>query len=395
LLFSISILFSLYKLSQPKPPPLWFGDFQAFYATAQIALTKGFSQIYNLQLQSQFQQALYHQSLLGLEKSAYVTAPMPYLPAFVLLFIPLLIFKYLTAYEVWILVNILLFLLYLVRFTRVFGKENGRDLLFQLFFCIPVISNFIIGQVNVFLLVFLGEFFLASLSGKNRLSGLWLSGLLLKPQILILILPGLLIKKQYKTLSGFIIGSTGLMILSLILAGPYGLTQLSRLILSYLHELPSNSPEVMVNWRALGTNLSASMPGLTPWIITFAGMIVTVLIVLSLWRLPVESNSPRYGVLLLGTFAGTFAVTWHAHDPMLIAVLPLILFLYARKLLPLNVLAIWLLAPPIYFAITYLIAPENTRSLFGLSYLAVNLVLLGWATMYFRLFIKTARQGSS
>jgi hypothetical protein len=186
------------------------------------------------------------------------------------------------------------------------------------------------------------------------------------------------------------LGSAGILALSLILVGPQSLSQLSLLIMGYAHGLPSNSPEVMVNWRALGTNLSFVMPGLIPWIIIFAGMILTVFIVLSLWRLTVSTRSPQYAVLLLGTFAGTFAVTWHAHIPMLTAILPLILFLYARKLLPLKILAVWFFLPPIYFGITYLIAPANARVLFGLSYLAVNLVFVGWAARVLGLFSKTS-----
>ena len=180
------------------------------------------------------------------------------------------------------------------------------------------------------------------------------------------------------------IGSAGILGLSMILVGPQSLAQLSLLMIGYTHGLPSNSPEVMMNWRALGLNLSSKLPELIPWVIIFVGMFLTVLVVLSLWRLPINSTSPLYAVLLLGTFSGTFAVTWHAHVPMLTTILPLILFLYVRKLLPMKVLAVWFFAPPIYFGITYLISPANARSLFGLSYLAVNLIFLGWSARYLR-----------
>jgi hypothetical protein len=78
----------MYSLTHSKVPPLWSGDFLAFYATSKIALSKGFSQVYNLQFQRQYQLALYPQSLLGLRKVNYVTTPMSYLPAFILLFTP-------------------------------------------------------------------------------------------------------------------------------------------------------------------------------------------------------------------------------------------------------------------------------------------------------------------
>jgi hypothetical protein len=395
LLFLIFIIFGINSLVHSKVPPLWSGDFLAFYATAKIALAKGFSQVYNLDFQRQYQLFLYPQSLLGLRKVNYVTTPMPYLPAFILLFTPFSILSLSTAYNIWFFLNVTLFLLYLFRFTRALGSENGRDILFQLIICIPVVANFMVGQVNVLLMISLGEFFLACQKGKPLQGGFWLSGLLLKPQNLILILPGFFIKKQTKSLLGFLTASLGILVLSLALAGPQALIQWSLLLIGYTQGLPSNSPEVMMNWRALGIHLSNLIPGSLPKILTLAGMIFTGVITLGMWRLPVDSASSQYAVLLLGTLTGTFAVSWHSHMPMLIVVLPLLLFLYARKILSLSMLSVWLFLPPIYYGIVYLISPSHARDLFGLSYLAVNLFFLGWAAQYLHLFSKTFRQRSA
>jgi hypothetical protein len=354
-------------------------DFLAFYTTAQIAQTKGFSQVYNLQLQSQYQEALHRQINPGLPGTAFVTVPVPYLPFFILLFLPLTAFDYSMAFIIWDLVNLVLLLVYLYIFTRRLGKENGRDLLIPLIVCIPVFSNFFLGQINVLLMIFLAEFLLASLKGNDNKSGLWLSGLLLKPQTLILIIPGLLIQKRYKTLIGFALGSVGILLVSILLVGPQSLAHLCLLLLGYLHGLPSNSPEAMMNWRALGMNLSKVMPDLVAAIIALEGMVLTVIVTLSLWKLPFESTSPKNGLLLLATFAGTLSVTWHAHIFIELILIPLILFLYTRRLLPWKIIFTWTFLPPIYLAIMIFLNPANAYILFGLGYLAVNVILLGWA----------------
>jgi len=381
IIYAVSLGVILWRF---QVPGLLITDFQAFYATAQIAETKGFSQVYNLQLQSQFQQALQNQNLHGLFQDAFETVPMPYLPAFILLFLPVAALGYFPAYMSWVLLNAALLLLYVFRFSRALGSENGRDLIVKLLICLPVFSNLVLGQVNVFLLIFLGEFLLASLRGKDMQSGLWLSLLLLKPQTLILILPALLIQKRYKTLSGFALGSAAVFLLSLVLVGPRSLAGLGLLLLGYVHGLPSNNPEVMMNWRAVAMNLSTFLPGLVAWIIALEGMTLTVVVTLSMWRKPIDSTSPRFALLLLGTFAGTLSVTWHAHNHMEIMLIPLILYLYARKMLPWKIIYLWFLAPPVYLAIMFLVSPQNAYGLFGIGSLAVNLILLVWTARSLR-----------
>ncbi len=381
LIYSIYFIFSV-RLSQY--PATVAGDYRAFYATAQIALTKGFSQVYNLQLQGQFQAALHKQSPFESFLASVDPVPMPYLPAFVLLFLPLPIMGYVPGFVMWDLVNLIVLFAYLYRFNRSVGNKNGRDALLQLVVCLPVASNMLLGQMNVFLVVCLGEFLLASLDGREELAGLWLGGLLLKPQILIFILPGLLMRRRYRTLAGFAACGAGLLGLSLLLVGPYGLRDLASLILQYVHGLPTNAPEVMMNWRAFAINLGILFPKPLGWVLALGGIVVTAFLTLSLWALPVESRSSQVGLLLLGTFAGTFTVAWHAHNHMEMVLIPLILFLYARKMLPWKMMYLWLFAPPLSLGVMSLVLPRVAYNLFGSVTLAINLLLLVWATRSLR-----------
>jgi hypothetical protein len=300
------------------------------------------------------------------------------------MFLPLTALDYSTAFLAWDLLNLVLMLVFLFFFTRALGKQTGRDLLIPLLVCIPVFSNFFLGQINVFLMVFVAEFLLFSVKGKSCLSGLWLSGLLLKPQTLILVIPGLLIQKRYKTLLGFSLGSAGILLVSILLVGPQSLAHLGLLLMGYLHGLPSNSPEAMMNWRALGIQLSKVLPDWVAALITLEGMVLTVVVALSLWKLPIQTSSPRVGLLLLGTFAGTLTVTWHAHNFMQLLLIPLILFLYAHQLLPWKMIYLWTIFPPVYLIIMFLFFQEQAFYLYGLGNLMVNLILLGFAARSLR-----------
>jgi hypothetical protein len=385
LLLLIYLLAALFSLPGKKYPASIAGDYQAFYATAQIALSEGFAQVYNLRVQDQFQTALQAESPFEVTQPNIDPVPMPYLPAFVLLFLPLPFLGYVTGFILWDLVNFTVLIAYLYRLNRAMGNRNGLFLLFQLVVCIPVASNMLLGQINVFMVVCMGEFLLASIKDKEWLGGLWLGGLLLKPQLLIFILPGLLIGRRYKVIAGFTASSAVLLGLSLILVGPLGLRDLVSLILQYVPGLPTNAPEVMMNWRAFAVNLGNFLPKPLSWALAFIGIIVTTFVTISLWRLPLDKQDAcQTGLLLLATFAGTLTVAWHAHNHMEMILIPIILFTYSLKILPWKILYLWLLAGPLSLLLMYLLLPGYAYNLYGIVVLIINLVLLFWASRSLR-----------
>ncbi len=62
--------------------------------------------------------------------------------------------------------------------------------------------------------------------------------------------------------------------------------------------------------------------------------------------------------MILATYAGTCAVTWHAHFYLLMPLIPLLAYLDGRRLLPSGVLAAWLLAPPLVYLLVYQLIPS-------------------------------------
>ena len=89
-------------------------------------------------------------------------------------------------------------------------------------------------------------------------------------------------------------------------------------------------------------------------------------------------------LLILATYAGTCAVTWHAHFYLLMPLIPLLAYLDGRRLLPAGVLAAWLLGPPLVYLLAYLLNPQLARNGFGMGMLALDLLLVAWSAATLR-----------
>lgn len=352
-------------------------DYLAFRASADISRALGFAQVYDLATQDAYQRPLFEAYASGPLHGAYAPVPTPFLPPFIFMLWPLLLLAPVPGFVAWTAVNAAGLALYLWRFTRAVGLRC-REYLFPVLLSAPAFATLFFGQVNVWLLVCLGEFFLAFSREKEFRSGLWLSGLLLKPQMLVLLLPGLLIGRRFRALAGFAAAGLVIGVLSLLLAGPQGTLDLGRLLLGYSRGLATNNPQVMVNWRSLAVNLQAVLPGAWAWVAAGIGMALTAALGLALWFRPAALPSVQPGVALLGTYAATCAATWHAHVS---AALPaVVLLLGVRPQVPRWLVNLWLLIPTLLFPVAFLAVPGIAHNLVGLSLLLLNLLLVGWAS---------------
>lgn len=351
-------------------------DFCAFYASAEIAVERGFGAVYDLTLQEAFQRPLY--TAYSLEPASdFETSPTYYLPVFVLGFLPLLLLPPVPGFVLWTILSALLLVLYLGRLGRAFGGTEPGLLLLLLSY--PAFLTLFFGQVNLWLLLCMGEGLLASLQGKEWRAGLWLGGLLLKPQLLVLFLPGLLVGRRFRALGGFAGAAGGVLVLSLPLVGLPGLMDLGSLLRRYSAGLATTSPEWMMNWRALALNLSALVPAPLAWGLALAGLAGTAGAALWLWLRPGGPDSAQGALVWLGTYAATGAVTWHAHIHMALPLLAPLLFLHREERLSRAALSLWAFLPAIVFFVASPFLPGRASNLAGLSTLALNLALLGWS----------------
>jgi hypothetical protein len=352
-------------------------DYRSFWTSAFIAHTQGFVPVYNLDLgvQGQIQEWLVDTFRNPDREKEWAIVPTPYLPIFVALIQPFLIFPPGPGWAVWTLVNVVATEGYLIWFWRQMGGRRERSVLLAMCLSFPALETFQFGQVNGWLLIFMGEFFRHQLLGHDLRSGLWLSGLLLKPQTLMVIGPGLLIAQRWRTLAGATAGGIAILVASLAVAGLDGFMEDVRLVLLYSGNVASTVPRDMMNWRSLAFHLSdASLPNVIAWGIPMAGLAVTYLAGLALWVRARDASGPRFGTIMLGSYAATCAVAWHSHTHMGLPMAIPLLYLSARGEVSYRTLAVWLVTPYLVFAIL--------RVVFDLGHvgvLAVNLYLLAWA----------------
>jgi hypothetical protein len=352
-------------------------DFRGYYAVAQIARQSGFADLYNQRTQEQYQAALSYRCPDGSYAPPLLRVSMPYMPVFVLIFVPLTFIDFTAAYFLWVTLNLVAVILYLRRFVSALGGRMNFIHILQWALCAPLFSNLVLGQMNVFLMICLGEFVLAAIRGRRYWSGLWLGGMLVKPHTLILLLPGLLLHKNWKTLLGFAGSALGILVVSVLLAGWNGVWSSVRMAAGFAGPLIQTG-STMMNFRALALNLGLFLPAGLAWAVAICGIGLMAGLTLYLWRRHSSATDLAQLILILVTLAATFAVTWHSHFYMLLLLLPLLVALDSKEFISPLWRWSWILGPPLYFGLLYLANPDQARNGFGLGMLAVNLFLFTW-----------------
>lgn len=384
ILVPVAFLATALGLLQPGRSCAYLGtDFRGYYASAQIALKYGFSQVYDQELQNEFQDNLLMHCPDGSFSPPLLHVSMPYLPVFVLLFVPLTLFGYTTSYLFFSILNLVVLAAYLLRFYKALGIKPSFYKLLEWFVCLPVLSNLVLGQMNIFLVVCFGEFILASLNGKQVRSGGWLAGMMIKPYTLILLLPGLAVSQRWRVLFGFAVGVVTVFGSSILLAGVDGIIASLNLAIRFAGSLIHTGPSMM-NWRALALNLKALLPDWLSWGIAIFGMAVVTAIILREWYQFKPEKGNRFFLLALSTLAATFTLSWHSHFYLMLLLIPILASMDHLHQIPSSLLAAWVFAP-LGLYVLFSFKDENlARNMLGLGYFGFNLILLTWAIRYQR-----------
>jgi hypothetical protein len=365
-------------------------DYCDYWSAGKVANTFGYSRIYDLNLLDRVQKSILP---ISANPAAFQVVPFPYLPVFVAPFQLLSLLTPAAGFWIWTAANTLLFLWYLRFFSlRLLQQPAPSRLLLVLLVSLPVYLNIYSGQVNALLAICVGEFLRGLMEHRLFRAGLWLGGLVLKPQLLVLMGLILVLRRSARILAGLAAAVSTLGLISLLLATPHGLASNATLLLNYASGRASVWVEAMMNWRMLGFHV-ASIIGPGPgWAIAGGGMLVTLLVVVRTWGFSPNSGLPLSPSAVLGVFAATTAFAWHSHVPMAVVLIPPILYLYHKGQLSEKTLAYWILVPAVFFCIV-VFAPEAVARfspahpheiqyvyfLIGAGELAVNLYLLWWA----------------
>lgn len=366
ILIAIAILYGVQFATlvvNGRVPVNYGDDYFAFWSVGKIADEKGYSQIYDLNELKNVQ--INSLRDLGVKNfSADSFSPLPV--SIFAIFIPVLqLFSKLPpgqGYWIWTLINCAVYFFYIGFFIkRISEKREPRSRLKNPFFLalvsFPFFITIAIGQINVFLTVSLGEFIRNGYEEKPYISGLWLGGLLLKPQLLILIVPILFFQRYWKAIWGFLVSAVVVLSGSLLLSGFRGMFGLFDLWFKYSGGLATSAVEYMVNWRMLGQNTNTLLHTSLGWMLTATGIIISLLLVCWL----VEKAKPVYGspvwvLMMLGVFSATTIITWHSHYAMSLVLVPLLIFVTSHQMLHQRYFFVWVIVTPIVILVIMILS---------------------------------------
>jgi len=361
-------------------------DYCAFWSAGKLINQHGFAAIYDLDLLSQSQQEVYHQA----SSASFEPFAIMYLPFFLVPFQLLSLIPLPVSFIFWSLVNLIGFVLYLQLFTKqLTGQSLSIRLILLVMLSMPVVVNLMLGQVNVLLGICVGEFIRAVLNDKPLKAGLWLGSWLLKPQLLIVIIPFLLLQRSKKVLSGFSLTTIGVLGISYGLVRMKGFRNLIEILFNASGGGVASSPQVMMNWRMLGWHITSVTSQTLGWIVIGLGTLATLGAALYAFRRKLMANSNRFVIAFLGILAATCAVTWHAHLPMSIILIPPMIYLMVKNSINKTLFSVWVYLPILVTFILYILIPFTKFSeqiiqlIDGSRGFVLNLIILGWAIVQF------------
>ncbi len=301
-------------------------DYRASRAAGEMLPEHGLGAPYDFELIDARQRLLY-QDFVSEEQKArapYYLVPVPYPPPFTLLFYPSTLLAPIAGYLAWALLHLAALVFCQVRLARVFGIREPSSLILAVCLSMPSFIHLMMGQISVWLLIFMSEAIIAFARGRMFRTGLFLGLLVVKPQTLPLILPALLLARRWRVLTG--VAACWAVIAGLTL--PFAPQWLPGFIENILRSAGSTGqdmaifPSSMINWRAFGMFAARFLPAGLSWTVAVCGMIATALMGLACGRRLGSSHRREWSLAWLGIVSATCVFVWHSHVHLVLLVVP-------------------------------------------------------------------------
>jgi len=373
----------------------WFfgADFTAYWSAGHIANQWGYINIYDIDLVTKIEHFMRTGSYVS--DITFSHLPMPYLPILVLPFQLIALFTPATGFYIWFFINLFVGASYLSFFTKNIVHPHKKTILALFILSFPFFQNLFWGQINLILMISLGEFIRATENDKEVQAGMWLSLLILKPQSIVFIVPALFLARKMKPLFGLAIGTALLLGISLLLTGIEGIRKMLDLWFGLANTIPATVPEAMGNWRMVGVfinHLSNSNFG------TYLSITLSLLTIVGcgyLWITTFKLLKKHFYIVILNIFAATGIATWHSHVHMAVILIPVLLALSLEGTLPQKILSLWVFLPPAFYLsglILMIFVKDHIYQgvLYGPAQLILYLLLLVWSTQKLLYFKNTA-----
>lgn len=348
----------------------WRGDFTAYYTGWSIVRDGHGAHLYDLDLQTRYQQHILDVSTRRLAWREDAPAPtfadgvLPFVnpPYTAIPFVPLTWLPLTTAFFVWSIAQgaLIVWLLSLLQRIAQTWNHTERWLMYSAVAAFPpLLITFMIGSYSLFMLLCVLQFYLTLKQQQHNRAGLWLALGSVKPQLMLM--PGFLAlgSQRWRVLSvGFAIVG-GCVLLACPVCGWQCWREFMHLlaIVSDAFDYMGIVPTVMYNFKGtLAVLLGNHQAPLINRISSLA-LIAASLSTLLLWH-PAPSSSPKHPqfelrialTLLLGLL---FCPHLHPHDGLLLVAPATLFYAYLRQNdLPRRNYAAFVLSCPVVFLLS-------------------------------------------
>lgn len=232
--------------------PFWVReDFTAFYAAGKLVSTGLASRMYDLPVVASIEHLAAHGPVGG-------TGMLPYFnpPFFALPFAPLAHLSLQQAYQVWSVFCVVLLVancIVIWRLARPIATPWRVAIVAGYLTLYPLLFGLRLGQFSLILQLSIGLGFMFLRDGRQRLAGVSLSFLLIKPELVIPIVLFLALKRNWRPFQTLAPIAAAAVIVSIALVGVHeALDYPGFLIRSTTVNAAGVAPDLMINWSGIG-----------------------------------------------------------------------------------------------------------------------------------------------
>ncbi len=355
-------------------------DWSRFWGAAKAFIHSGPSAGYNLGAIAHYMQPMSSYYASNVSDMSLKVGPAPYPPIFMAIFAPFTLPPPPVGFLLWTLANLLLAVPVARALSRHFPVEQRRLMTILLLLSYPLMMALFVGQMVVILFFGFWKGYEALQRGDDLRAGAWFGLLLMKPQYAAVLMLVLLMKSRWRAIAGATASGFGLLVSSLLVGGVGGVIAYVRMILvdypNYSGGL-AISPQEMISWRGLVLNLEPDVGKMTGLVVTGALSIISLLLLLVIWRGPWNPRVPRFHNQMLATMLVTLLVAYHSqvHGAVLLIVpAALIAAGEAGSSLVKKAIVVSIFAPPVVVSFSAVV--QGNAGMISLFYLPLMIIAL-------------------
>jgi hypothetical protein len=222
----------------------------------------------------------------------------------------------------------------------------------------PVFYTLFVGQPMILMACAVMEGYVSLRAARPLLGGLWLSMLLLKPQYAVLLLPALLLQRQWRAVVGAALGSGLIAAASLAVIGPDAVLSYPKALQDFTAFKDPGDVAVfaqMINWRGLILTVDPTVSDHAGTLLTLALGGATVVVAAWACRRRWSEHSCELEAQWVVLVLATLLANYHSHvygSVLLVGPLAALGARHGFDRLERTTLGVLLVAPPLLFAST-------------------------------------------